>query len=100
MQQPSLDTLDGHSSLPLQALPVTLLLFLLAGLESSAIVAFQHPVLATEMALAETAVADNRLCFVLAVFEIALGLLWSAATQRQGQMQCAVLVNRVVAECA
>jgi len=40
--------------------------------------------------LTEAAIANNRLSLVLAVFEVALDLLWCSTTQRQGHVDGAL----------
>lgn len=86
----TLDTLDGHGSLRLELLLVPVLLLLLAVLKAGAVVRLEHAVLPAEMALAETAVADNALGGVLALLEIAADLLGCTATEGQGKVQGAL----------
>lgn len=56
---------------------------LLAVLQTSALVIFQHTVLAAELALAERAVTNDLLGCFFAVFERALGLLRCASADRE-----------------
>lgn len=50
----------------------------------------QHSVFAAEVALAETAVADDALCGVFTFLEVAADSLGSAATERKGKVQRAL----------
>lgn len=61
--------------------------------------ALQHAMLAAEVAGAEAAVADDALCCVLAVFEVAADLLGRPAPDRQRHVQRAVAGDVVAAEC-
>ena len=61
--------------------------FLLAVLEPTALVVFQHAMLAAEMSRAEAAVANNTLCGFLAVFECAADFLGRhAAADGEGEV--------------
>jgi len=94
-----LDALDSNGSLLLEALAVALLLFLLACLESTAGMTFEHAVLATEVTVAETAVSDDTLGCILAILELTADLLGCSASQRKCQVQCAFSANVVVRQC-
>jgi hypothetical protein len=74
-----LNSSNGNRPLALKLLLVALLVLLLAVLEPRAAVRLQHAVLATEMARAEAAVADDALRGVAAVLEAAADLLGPAA---------------------
>jgi len=84
------NSLNRYSPLLLQALPVSLLLLLLAVLQTRACMTLQHPVLATEMTLAEPAVTYDALCGFLAVLALALDLLGCTAAEGQSQVDCAL----------
>lgn len=78
-----LNALDGNGPLTLQLLAVAILLFLLAVLEAGTIVRLQHTVLPTKVTLAEAAVADDALCLVFALLEVAADALGTAAADRE-----------------
>lgn len=58
--------------------------------------AFQHTVLAAEVASTETAVADNGLCSVFAVLKVALDLLGRATTERKSEVNSGLGADRVI----
>lgn len=82
----SLDALNDHGSLAVQLVGVALMTLLLAVLQSTTLVIFQHAMLPAELALAEGAVADNALGLIFAVLECTSDLLWSAAAYRNGDV--------------
>lgn len=90
----SLDTLDDHGSLAVQLIGVALMTLLLAVLQSTAFVIFQHAMLPAELALAEGAIADDALCLIFAVLEGTSDLLWSAATYRKSDVDRGVRRQR------
>lgn len=93
-----LNALDSDGPLALQPSLVALLLLLLAVLETGACVRLEHAVLATEVTAAESAVSDDALSGVLAVFELAAHLLWRAAADWQGEVQHRLAGDVVVGE--
>lgn len=95
----SLDALNSNGSLLLKALAVALLLLLLACLKSTACMTLEHTVLATEVAVAETAVSDDTLGRILAILELTADLLGCSASQWKCQVQCAFPANVVVRQC-
>ena len=64
-------TLDNLCTLAVQLVGVAGMGLLLAVLETSAGMGFEHAMLGAEVAAAETAVSDNALCGLLALLETA-----------------------------
>lgn len=94
-----LDALDSHGAFAVELVGVPLVALLLAVLKALALVVLQEAVLATEMPVAEAAVADNALCGVLALLVAAADLLGRHATaQRQRHVQRCVRRDCVFAK--
>ena len=92
------DALDCDRPLALELLPVALLVLLLAVLKACAVMRFQHAVLATEVARAEAAVADDALRGIAAVLEAAADLFWCTATDWKREVDCGLAGNGVRCE--
>lgn len=98
--RPVLNAFDSHSPLTLQLLLIPILLLLLAVLQPGTGVRLQHPVLAAEVTVAESAVAYYALRLIFAVLEAAANLLWGAASDWECHVECAFTDDRVIAERA
>ena len=92
------DALDCDRPLALELLPVALLILLLAVLKARAVMRFQHAVLATEVARAESAVADDALRGIAAVLEAAADLFWCTATDWKREVDCGLAGDGVRCE--
>lgn len=92
------DALDCDRPLALELLSVALLILLLAVLKACAVMRFQHAVLATEVARAEAAVADDALRGIAAVLEAAADLFWCTATDWKREVDCGLAGNGVRCE--
>lgn len=92
------NALDCDRPLALELLPVALLILLLAVLKACAVMRFQHAVLATEVARAEAAVADDALRGIAAVLEAAADLFWCTATDWKREVDCGLARNGVRCE--
>ena len=92
------NALDCDRPLALELLPVALLILLLAVLKACAVMRFQHAVLATEVARAEAAVADDALRGIAAVLEAASDLFWCTATDWKREVDCGLAGNGVRCE--
>ena len=59
----------------------------------------EETVLATEVAIAETAVSDDALGRILAILELTADLFGCSTSQWKCQVQCAFPANVVVRQC-
>ncbi len=86
----NLDTLDDDSPLAIQFVRISVVALLFAVLQPTAFMIFQHAMLATELALAERAIADNALSLILAILEGTADLLRTATAHGKSDVYCGV----------